>query len=181
MKFCPLSLLLAATAGALMASTLPTADPVDSADILKQATERYALTQSHISHLLAQRLRPTPEPSNLFNPFEENHSTELISPTNAVSPKVAPAPTAPPTPDTRETEILARYAANLKISGGVLINDQPHLAINQILYKTGDMIPVGTKEQPLSLQILRITADELTLGLNQAEQIISLKKPAPGK
>ena len=77
--------------------------------------------------------------------------------------------------------MLARYAANLKISGGVLINDQPHLAINQILYKAGDMIPVGTKEQPLSLQILHITSDELTLGLNQAEQIISLKKPAPGK
>ena len=62
-----------------------------------------------------------------------------------------------------------------------MINNRLHLAINQILYKTGDMVPVGTKEEPQSLQILNITSDELTLGLNQTEQIISLKKPALGK
>jgi hypothetical protein len=181
MKSCPLSSLLAAAAWASMASTMPAADSVESTGTLKQAADRYALTQSHISLLLAQRLRPTPEPRDLFNPFEANNPTELISPANAESAQVAPATIAPPAPDTGEAEILAHHAANLKISGGALINNQLHLAINQILYKIGDMVPVGTKEEPLSLQILNITSDELTLGLNQTEQIISLKKPAPGK
>jgi len=181
MKSRPLSLLLAVAAWSSVASTMPAANPVESTGTLKQAADRYALTQSHISLLLAQRLQPTPEHRDLFNPFEENNPTELISPSNAESAPVAPATIVPPAPDTGEAEILAHHAANLKISGVALINNRLHLAINQILYKTGDMVPVGTKEEPLSLQILNITSDELTLGLNQTEQIISLKKLAPGK
>ena len=175
MKFPPLLLLFVVTGWYLTASVLLAADPVDSVSTLKKVSERYALTQSRINLLLAQRLRPPLAPNHLANPFEETNSTVPISPADAG------AATTLATSAAYEAEMLARYAANLKISGGVLINDQPHLAINQILYKAGDMIPVGTKDQPLSLQILHITSDELTLGLNQAEQIISLKKPAPGK
>ncbi|MCX6950007.1 MAG: hypothetical protein NTX39_10140 [Opitutae bacterium] len=181
MKSRPLSLLLAVAAWSSVASTMPAANPEESTGTLKPAADRYALTQSHISLLLAQRLQPTPEPRDLFNPFEENNPTELIAPANAESAPVAPATIVPPAPDAGEAEILAHHAANLKISGVALINNRLHLAINQILYKTGDMVPVGTKEEPLSLQILNITSDELTLGLNQTEQIISLKKLAPGK
>lgn len=58
MKSRPLSLLLAVAAWSSVASTMPAANPVESTGTLKQAADRYALTQSHINLLLAQRLRP---------------------------------------------------------------------------------------------------------------------------
>lgn len=161
----------------LAAALLVTVGPAGAAEAkpettttaaLKKTAERYALTNLRITELLAERLNPTPLAASLPNPFY-----------------IAPAPPPEPTPvedavpvaaDSSDVDTLARYAAALKISGGIVLKGRPHLTINQVLYKTGDFIPVGRKERALYLQVLSITPDEVTLGLNQVQQVIRLKK-----
>lgn len=136
---------------------------------LKKTAARYALTNLRITELLAERMNPTPLATSLPNPF-------YIAPPPEPTPTTPGEETVPVAADNNDVDTLARYAAALKISGGLVLKGQPHLTINQVLYKTGDYIPVGRKERALYLQVLRITPDELTLGLNEAQQVIRLKK-----
>ena len=168
-----LTLALAGSAG--LAATAPAAKKGDSetSAAVKKVTERYALTKARIANLLGQRLNPDPLPNPLPNPFY--HPLDLP----ATDPGVkAPADTTqvPAAPDITDADTLAKFISTLKISGVVILNDQAHLALNQALCKVGDVIPVGTKEHTAYIQVLAITPDELTLGLNDAKQTVRLKQ-----
>jgi hypothetical protein len=147
----------------------------DSATVLalKKVTNRYALTKIRIATLLDQRMHPTPLPDTLPNPFY--HPLEL-APSDTASGPAEVVVVVPAAPDISDADTLAKFAATLKVSGVVVLNGQPHLTINQALCRVGDVIPAGSKEHPIYIQVLRITPEEFTLGLNQAEQTIRLKK-----
>jgi hypothetical protein len=154
-------------ASLLLAGTTAFSAPVD----------RFARTQEQINALFKRRLKPEPLPADLPNPF--------VLPGGAKGPDVkAPEgegtthPDKPPEgdlPPGSDAEALARLVAKLKISGIVQLNGRLHLIINQSPYKEGDLILLGTKDAATYLQVIRITPNELTLGLNQAVQTIKLK------
>jgi hypothetical protein len=157
----------------LVPGSVRAADPAKpenaTAAALKKTTERYALTKTRIAALLEHRLNPTPMPADLPNPF---YSAPVLAPVEtAPAEEVVPAKS-----DLSDADLLARYAATLKISGGLVINGQPLLNINSTLYKAGDVLPVGSKSKPAYLQVLRITPGELTLGYNEAQLVVPLKK-----
>jgi hypothetical protein len=72
--------------------------------------------------------------------------------------------------------MLLYYGAMLRISGTVRINERTHLVINQAPYKEGDVITLKTKDATAKLRIIGIAPGELTLGLNEAVQVIKFKK-----
>lgn len=167
-------LLLAATLLVAAGSAHAAAAKPDSATAaaLKKITERYALTKQRIATLLDQRMHPEPLSSVLPNPFYRAPDLPPADGAVASAPDVA----VPAAPDASDADTLAKYAATLKISGVVVLNGQPHLTVNSTLCKIGDVIPVGPKDHAVYLQIVRITGDELTLGLNEAQQVIRLRK-----
>ena len=177
--FCPRLLLVAAALlvaiGSVQAAPAKPKGKPDSATAaaLKKVTDRYALTKARIATLLDQRMNPTPLPALLPNPFYRSPPIPL-SDTAPVKP--ADAEVVPAAPDSSDADTLARFAATLKVSGLVVLNGQPHLTINQTICKAGDVIPVGNKDHPIYVQVLRITPDDVTFGLNQAEQTVRLKK-----
>jgi hypothetical protein len=164
-----LTVLLLGLTGAVRA-----ADPAKTENAttlaLKKITERYALTRLRIDTLIGSRLNPPALAANLPNPF---YAAPALPPAETTAPVEDIVPTAP---DSSDADTLARYAAALKISGGMVINGQPLLTINSALYKVGDVIPVGTKSKQVYLQVLRITPTELTLGLNEVQQVVTLKR-----
>ena len=137
---------------------------------LKKVTERYALTRIRIDTLIGPRLNPPPLADSLPNPF---YTALALPPTETPPPVEDIGPSAP---DSSDADTLASYAASLKISGGMEINGQALLTINSALYKVGDVIPVGTKSRQIYLQVLRITPTELTLGLNEVQLAVPLKR-----
>ena len=72
--------------------------------------------------------------------------------------------------------MLVYYGASLRISGNVRINDLTHLIINQAPYKEGDTFSLKTKDGTVKLKVIAIAPGELTLGLNDAVQVIKFKK-----
>jgi hypothetical protein len=167
-------LLLAATllftAGALGAA--PAAKPESATAIaLRKVAERYALTKSRIASLLDERVHPTPLPTKLPNPF---YRVPELPATD--TPPEADTAVVPAAPDVSDADTLAKFAAGLKISGLIMLNDTPRLTINSTLCKVGDVIPAGSKERPVFIQVQSITADELTLRLNDATQVLRVRK-----
>jgi hypothetical protein len=151
----------------------PAAKPESATAIaLKKISDRYALTKTRISTLLDQRLHPTPLPASLPNPF---YRPSLLPPTDT-TPDVAENVPVPAAPDITDADTLAKFAATLKVSGLVTLNGQAHLTINQTLCKAGDVIPAGSKDHPVYIQVVRITPDELVLGLNDAQQTVRLRR-----
>jgi hypothetical protein len=168
--------LLFLTALLVTAVTAPAAETgkPDSATAaaLKKITERYARTKEQIATLLEPRTHPSPLPTSLPNPFY--HSLDV--PVTDTTPVKAPEDIAPAAADSSDSDTLAKYVYGLKLSGVVVRNGQPHLTINSLLCKVGDVIPVGTKDRPIYLQVVSITPDELTLSLNEARQVVRLKR-----
>jgi hypothetical protein len=140
---------------------------------LRKIADRYTLTKSRIAVLLDARMHPPPLPTSLPNPFYHAAAVPVTETEPAVPVETAVVPAAA---DSSDADTLARFAASIKVSGVVIMNGQPRLTLNQTLCKVGDVIPMGGKDHAVYIQVLRITADELTLGLNQAEQTIRLKK-----
>lgn len=138
---------------------------------LKKVTERYALTKIRIDTLIGPRLNPPPLADSLPNPF---YTAPALPPTENTPPPVEDI--GPTAPDSSDADTLASYAASLKISGGMEINGQALLTINSALYKVGDVIPVKWKSRQVYLQVLRITPTELTLGLNEVQLVVPLKR-----
>ncbi len=171
---------LAFTTALLLAagSALPAAESKPGAAAAAEAkkiNDRYALTRSRINALIGQRLHPTPLPASLPNPFYHT-PPELAADANA-SPgnnptDVAPVPAAP---DSSDIDTLMKYANALKISGVMTLNDRPLLTINQTLCKEGDVVPVGSKDHPVYLQVQHITSQEVTFRLNDATYAVRLK------
>jgi len=126
-------------------------------------------TKSRIDTLLGARLKPEPLPDPLPNPFQ--------------LAEVAPAPGADKTPKpvenlpvSTDSEMLLYYGASLRISGTVRTDGETHLVINSAPYKVGDILTIKTKDSTAKLRILGIAPGELTLGLNDAVQVIKFKK-----
>ncbi len=151
------------------------ADKPDTATAaaLKKVSDRYALTKTRIAALLEQRIHPTPLPDNLPNPF---YHSQVIPPSD--NAPVTPTDTAlvPAAADISDADTLAKFVAGIKISGLVVLAGQPHLTINSTLCKAGDVIPAGTKDHPLYISVVHLTPEEVTLGLNQAEQTVRLRR-----
>ena len=126
-------------------------------------------TKSRIDTLLGLRLKPEPLPDPLPNPFQ--------------LAEVAPMPGSDKTPKpvenlpvSTDSEMLLYYGASLRISGTVRTDDETHLVINSSPYKVGDILTIKTKDSTAKLRILGIAPGELTLGLNDAVQVIKFKK-----
>ena len=164
----------------LFAALLPSvaaAAPID----MKRISERYALTKSRISALLAQRQNPTPFPTNLPNPFyrvpdQPPTDTSLggglpVGPGDPVDSTVLPTEA-----DESDAGTLVKFAAKLKVSGVTILNGQLLLSLNQTLSKTGDIIPYEINGHTVYIRVLKITPDELTIGLNQEQLIVRLRK-----
>jgi hypothetical protein len=167
--FClALAALVATTAGHAAAAKAESA----TALALKRVADRYALTKTRISQLLDDRLHPEPLPNPLPNPFYRVAETPVP---DAVPDKPVEA-VVPAAADLSDGDTLARFAAGMKISGLIMLSDAPHLTINSALYKEGDVIPAGNKDQPVYIQVQQITPDELTLRLNDATLKIRLHR-----
>lgn len=173
--FRPLPLIFVLLAG-LLATVAGRAAPAkpDSATAaaLKKITDRYALTKARIATLLEQRTNPTPLPASLPNPFY--HSPDIPVVETAATP--TPDVVVPTGPDSSDADTLARFAATMKIGGLVNRNGLPHLMINSTLCKAGDVIPAGSRDNKVYIQVVRITPDDVVLGLNQVEQTVKLRK-----
>jgi hypothetical protein len=126
-------------------------------------------TKSRIDALLGSRLKPDALPDPLPNPFQ---LTEVVP---ASGPDKNPKPIES-IPVSTDSEMLLYYGASLRISGTVRTDDQTHLIINSSPYKEGDTLTIKTKDATAKLKILGIAPGELTLGLNDAVQVIKFKK-----
>lgn len=129
----------------------------------------FARTQEKIAAMLGQRLQPDPLPESMPSPFTLPPSTLPQNPTDAKIPaeRLAPA---------TDSELLLYYGANLRISGTVVSDNKVHLIINQTPYKEGDTLTIKTKDSSAKLRVIAIAPGELTLGLNEAVQVIRFKK-----
>jgi hypothetical protein len=126
-------------------------------------------TKTRIDSLLTQRLKPDPLPDPLPNPFQ---LAEIVAPaTQEKEPKPTEA-----VPVSSDSEMLLYYGASLRISGTVRINEHTHLVINQSPYKEGDTLTLKTKDATAKIRILGIAPGELTIGLNEAVQVVKFKK-----
>lgn len=172
--------LLFATGFLLFSAPVLTAQ-APAAAATPKASDRFLRTKAHIDALLKQRLNPVPLPAVLPNPFQASSGapanpiaggpgTVLLPPDQLVTP---PEPEKPLTDD---DEILAHYAATLKITGQMMVSGLPHLIINSSPYKEGGTILVrGNNDAQYYLKVIRIAPNELTLGYNNAVLTLPLK------
>jgi len=158
----------------LAAGPAPAAEKVDTATALalKRVADRYALTKNRISALLDQRRNPAPLPASLPNPFYRPSDLPPMEDTSG-----GPVDTVVPTvPDESDADTLAKFAAALRISGVTVRNGVPLLTLNGTLCKAGDTIPIESRGRTAYIQVIKITPDELTLGLNQDRQTVRVRK-----
>lgn len=161
-------------AGALLAPVFGAdAKPVMPSGDAKKLAARYALTKTRIDGLLAARLNPAPLPAGaLPNPFYKPDATLATAPNT----ERIEAPVVPDAPDLSDADTLTKYAATLKVGGYLTVGGQPHVAVNQVICKVGDVITVGTKEHPVFLRIEAITPQEFTIRLNDVSYNVPLRK-----
>ena len=134
-------------------------------------TVNFERTNTQITALLGQRLKPTALPDTLPDPFQLPDSAQRP----ATHDKEAKS-SVEPLSTGNDSDALLFYGATLKISGTVRINDKTHLIINQAPYKEGDVLTMKNKDGTTKLRIVAIAPGELTLGLNEATQVIKFKK-----
>lgn len=169
---------LAAGLLAMTAAALRAAEPISATNTAdaKRAADRYALTKARISNLLDQRLKPAPLPANPPNPFSQVRKDLPGDPEATPGRAPVPPPEGPESSDISDSDLLHKYAATLKIGGVITRNGVLYLTINNAASKADDLIPAGNKDRPTYLKIISLTLTELTLGLNDATLVISLKK-----
>lgn len=143
--------------------------PTALTETLKKVTARYARTDARIAELVGRRLNPQPLPASLPNPFYRG-----VEPSELAAPEPAPE-LAPAAPDISDADTLARLAPTLRISGLVTRDHKPHLIINSVVCKVGDVFPISGQGAPVFIQVRKIAHDSFTLGLNDAELTIPLK------
>ncbi|HVT73445.1 MAG TPA: hypothetical protein VHD61_09930 [Lacunisphaera sp.] len=161
-----------AVAATAAAAAEPAKNESATAIALRKIADRYALTKSRIASLLDQRLHPAPLPAKLPNPFYRVPETPVAQ-TPDSTPDTASLPAAP---DLTDADVLAKFAASVKISGYLEIGGTPRLTINSTLCRTGDVIPYGPRDRQVYIQVQKITPDEVTLKLNDATQAVRLRK-----
>jgi len=158
-----LSTALAWAVAAPAANVLPRNDA-------KKLADRYALTKARIQELLGARLHPEPMPATVLpNPFQRSLPSNEIAPTPGTRPQLQAT-------DLSDGNTLMTHAASLKLGGYLVQDGVPHVTINGAICKAGDTITVGTKEQPVFLQVVSVTPQEVTLRLNEARYTLQMKK-----
>lgn len=178
------TLCLLLSAAVLLTAATPAAAQDNKADpatilALKRVAERYALTKTRISTLLDKRMNPTPLAPNLPNPFyhpPDIPAGEGTRPGGGLLPGGETETTAPAEPDDSDVGTLARFVSTLKVGGLTTSRGTLHLTLNGTLCKTGDIIPIEVKGHTTYIQVVKITSDELTLGLNEERQVIRVRK-----
>ena len=152
---------LGLVARAANAPVLPSSDT-------KKLAERYALTKARINALLGARLHPEPLPATtLPNPF---YHGQVVVDTDAKRGPVSDAP------DLTDIDTLAKYLAGLKVNGYLIRDGQPLLAVDDTVCKVGDVLRVGPKDHPVFLHLVDLNPGEATFRLNEATQVLALKK-----
>jgi hypothetical protein len=138
----------------------------------KKLAARYALTKTRIETLLGPRQHPVPLPATpLPNPFYKPDASLAGVP----QPEKVETPV-PDAPDLTDADALAKYASTLRIGGYLTLGGAPHVAVNSVICKVGDVITAGTKDHPLFLRIESITPQEFVLKLNEATFTVQIKK-----
>ncbi len=133
-------------------------------------------TRTRIEQLLKARLNPEPLPAALPNPFVLPASlTALEDDLAPAKPNTPAAPVAQPVEPGSDSEILANFAATLRISGSVQVDGNLNFIINRILYKEGDILLMDKRDPKSIVRILRILPTALTLGFGEATQVIRLR------
>lgn len=155
--------------GLMISAALLSAAGKTSRATVKPKDVSFQRTKARIDALLASRLKPDPLPDPLPNPFQLSG----VVPSAGTDKNPKPIESLPVSTD---SEMLLYYGASLRISGTVRTDDQTHLIINSAPYKEGDTLTIKTKDATAKLKILGIAPGELTLGLNDAVQVIKFKK-----
>lgn len=161
----------------LLLATSPVLAAPAAAPAAPKAADRFERTKNHIDALLQQRLKPVPLPAVLPNPFQVSSTTPAINLNDSPSApnQVVTPPPEPEKPLTDDDEILAYYAATLKISGQMMVGGLPHLIINSSPYKEGGLIQVKGKDDTVYyLKVIKIAPNELTLGYNAVQLTLPL-------
>ena len=175
MKLLPLTCrMVAATLLMALVPALHAADkkPVMPTGDAKKLANRYALTKTRIDALLSARLHPVPLPTTtLPNPFYKPDAAVPVA-----QPDKTETIVVPDAPDATDIDTLFKYAATLKIGGYLTLGGSPHVALNSIICKVGDVITVGNKDHPIFLRIDAITQTDFTLKLNEASLTIAIRK-----
>jgi hypothetical protein len=139
-----------------------------------------ALIRQRIEALLKRRQKPEALPVDPPNPF----SLTAVGTASPVPSRDAPGAVAaePPAAATgtpggeaelsNPTELLARFASRLRITGVIRLKDQVHVIINDSPWKEGDYLIVNQGARIIRLQVARIQPGQLTLRLEEAELVL---------
>jgi hypothetical protein len=157
---------------ALAAATASSALAADT-----KVTDPFEPTRLKIEQLVKSRIAPEPLPAALPNPFTLPNiaPTTLADDGEVVVAAGQPAAVAPGIEPGSDADILAQFAASLKISGMVERNGQRNFIINQLYYKEGDIILMDRKDPKSAVKIVRVAPGELILGYNDVVQTVRLK------
>ena len=145
-----LTLLLALAATA----SLRAATPVIGAQLFQE-------TNARIEDLFQYRINPPKPPASTDNPFKVGDAP-LIATSNPGDPAAT-------LPLGGSDEAILRQAAGTLVFGGLLqIGDVQVLVINKGSYKEGGILSVRVQGTLVYLRLITITANSVTLGLNEA-------------
>lgn len=158
-----------------------------AAEAARVGMDDSAVIRQRIDALLKRRQKPEPLPVDPPNPFVQvsggTAAVTAAAPGPGREPAVSgfsPATTVPP-PATRTdeeagsastTELLARVASRLRITGAIRLKDQLHVIINDNPWKEGDTLVINQGARIIRLQVLRIQPGQLTLRLEEAELVL---------
>ena len=162
--------MMLALLGALVAADQPRSAAAKESQLMRQ----------RIDALLKPRRSPVPMPLEPPNPFVQTTAPGVsgaASGANALAggnPNPALERPAPVRDDANatSTELLARFASRLKITGLIRLKDQVHVIINDSPWREGDFIIVDRGARIIQLQVVRIQPGLLTLRLDEAELVL---------
>jgi hypothetical protein len=169
--------------GAVLAATVTLAGAADAAKPgakpgeTPKITDPFEPTRLKIDQLLKARINPEPLPATLPNPF----TLPNVAPTTLADDGEVTVAAGQPTAVAAghepgsDADLLAQFAATLKISGMVERNGQRNFIINQLYYKEGDVILMDKKDPKSAVKIVHVAPGELILGYNDIVQTIRLK------
>jgi len=140
-------------------------------------TDPFEPTRVKIDQLIKSRISPEPLPATLPNPFNlPNVAPTALNDDGEVTVAAGqPASVTPGLEPGSDADILAQFAASLKISGMVERNGQRNFIINQLYYKEGDIILMDKKDPKSAVKIVHVAPGELILGYNDIVQTVRLK------
>ena len=139
----------------LVTVSLPAATPVIGTQLFQE-------TDARIEDLFQYRINPPRPPTAPDNPFRVGDA--VFAATADAATNAPPVP-APGTSD----EAVLRQAANTLVFGGLLqVGDVQVLVINKASYKQGGILGVRVQGNLVYLRLVSITANSVTLGLNEA-------------